>query len=79
MAMVNTSTEFIPDTKPLKGDNKYISGYEHQNPILDVKTGKIQYDGIFDSNEGVFPPLKDAVIEVESVNSFLQYGGIQKN
>lgn len=71
-------TEFIPDTKPLKADNKYISGYEHQNPILDVKTGKIQYDGIFDSNEGVFPPLKDAVIEVESVNIFYSTGEFKK-
>ena len=70
--------EFIPDTKPLKGDNRYISGYEQQNPILDVKTGRIQYDGVFDSNEGVIPPLKDAVIEVESVNVFYSTGELKK-
>ena len=70
--------EFIPDTKSLKGDNRYISGSEHQNPILDVKTGRIQYDVLSDSNEGVIPPLKDAVIEVESVNVFYSTGEFKK-
>ena len=70
--------EFIPDTKPLKGDNRYISGSEHQNPILDINTGDIQYDVITDSNEGVIPSLRDAVIEVESVNVFYNTGEIKK-
>jgi hypothetical protein len=70
--------EFIPDTKPLKGDNRYISGSEHQNPILDINTGEIQYDVITDSNEGVIPSLRDAVIEVESVNVFYNTGEIKK-
>ncbi|HWI50145.1 MAG TPA: DUF4179 domain-containing protein [Rummeliibacillus sp.] len=60
--------EYIPDTKPLKGDNRYISSLDHQNPILDVKTGRIQYDVLINSNKGIIPNLKDAVIEVESVN-----------
>ncbi|MEH7385446.1 hypothetical protein V7147_08565 [Bacillus sp. JJ1521] len=30
--------EFIPNAKSLKGDNRYISGYEHQNPVLDIKS-----------------------------------------
>ncbi|AXI08246.1 hypothetical protein CUC15_04385 [Oceanobacillus zhaokaii] len=70
--------EFIPDTKPLKGDNRYTSGSEHQNPILDIKTGEIQYDVLTDSNEGVIPSLRDAVIEVESVNVFYNTGEIKK-
>jgi hypothetical protein len=70
--------EFIPDTKPLKGDNRYISGSEHQNPILDINTGEIQYDVITDSNEGVIPSLRDAVIKVESVNVFYNTGEIKK-
>ncbi|QGS68179.1 hypothetical protein CV093_04615 [Oceanobacillus sp. 143] len=70
--------EFIPDTKPLKGDNRYTSGSEHQNPILDIKTGEIQYDVLTDSNEGVIPSLRDAVIEVESVNVFYNTGKSKK-
>ena len=70
--------EFIPDTKSLKGDNKYITGAENQNPILDVRTGRIQYDVLSDSNEGVIPPLKDAIIEVESVNVFYNTGEFKK-
>ncbi len=70
--------EFIPDTKPSKSDNRYISGSEHQNPILDVKTGRIQYDVLSDSNEGLIPLLKDALIEVESVNVFYDTGGFKK-
>ena len=62
--------EFIPDTKPLKSDNRFITSYEHQNPLLDVKTGRIQYEVLLNSNEGIIPNLKDAVIEVESVNLF---------
>lgn len=46
--------EFIPDTKTLKSENRYISGLEHQNPILDVKTGRIQYDVLLNSNQGLY-------------------------
>ncbi|MEH7239081.1 DUF4179 domain-containing protein [Bacillus sp. JJ1562] len=70
--------EFIPDTKPLKSDNRYASISEHQNPVLDVKTGRIQFDVLSDSNEGLIPPLKDAVIEVESVNIFYNTGELKK-
>ncbi|WP_427110323.1 DUF4179 domain-containing protein [Lysinibacillus xylanilyticus] len=70
--------EFIPDTKSLRGENRYISGAENQNPILDIKTGTIHYDVLSDSNEGLLPPLKDAVIEVESVNVFYNTGEFKK-
>ena len=70
--------EFIPDTKHLKGDNRYITGAENQNPLLDTKMGRVQYDVLSDSNEGVIPPLKDAVIEVESVNVFYNTGEFKK-
>ncbi len=63
--------EFIPDTKPLKGNNKYnVSGASVHNPILDAKTGKAQFDIIIDSNKGMLPSLQDAVVEIESVNVF---------
>ncbi|MGE7184496.1 DUF4179 domain-containing protein [Peribacillus sp. NPDC006672] len=68
--------EFIPDTKPLKGDKIYISSYSYQNPILDIKTGRIQYEVLLNSNEGDIPTLKDAVVEIESVNIFY---GTEKN
>ncbi|MBS4179425.1 DUF4179 domain-containing protein [Lederbergia citrea] len=70
--------EFIPDTKSKKGNSGYISSLEDQNPILDVKTGKVQYDVIIDSNKGVIPSLNDAVIEVESVNVFYVTEGLKK-
>lgn len=70
--------EFIPDTKPLKGDNGYITGAEVQNPILDEKTGRVQYDVLSDSNEGSIPPLMGAVIEVESINVFSNTGEFKK-
>lgn len=67
--------EVIPDTKPLKGDNKYmISSGDYQNPAIDIKTGQIQYDVLSNSNEGIIPPLKDAIIEIESVNVFYTTG-----
>lgn len=63
--------EFIPDTKPLKGNNKYkVSGIEMHNPILDAKTGKVQFDVIMDSNKGMLPTLENAVVEIESINVF---------
>ncbi|RHW32144.1 DUF4179 domain-containing protein [Neobacillus notoginsengisoli] len=70
--------EFVPDTKALKGDNKYMSGAEHQNPLLDVKSGRIQYDVLFNSNNGVIPNLQGAVVEVESVNVFYETGELKK-
>ncbi|MGD6968292.1 DUF4179 domain-containing protein [Rossellomorea vietnamensis] len=70
--------EFIPDTKPLKGDSKYSSVSEHQNPLMDAKTGRVQYDLLSVSNEGVIPLLKDAVIEVESINVFYNTGENKK-
>ncbi|MES1047294.1 DUF4179 domain-containing protein [Heyndrickxia oleronia] len=70
--------EFIPDTKSLKGNNRYLSTSEQQNPIFDVKTGRIQYDVLFNSNEGIIPTLKDAVIEVESVNILYSSKKIKK-
>lgn len=70
--------EYIPDTKPLKGGNRYLSGLDDRNPMLDVKTGRIQYDVLADSNEGVIPTLKDAVVEVESVNVFYNTGDFKK-
>lgn len=60
--------EFIPDTKTLEGENRYMSGIEHYTHILDIKTGKVQFDVLIESHKGTFPVLKDAVIEVESVN-----------
>jgi len=63
--------EFIPDTKPLKGSNKYkVSGVGMHNPILDEKTGIVQFDVIIDSNKGMLPSLQDAVVEIESINVF---------
>jgi hypothetical protein len=63
--------EFIPDTKPLKGNNKYeTSGIVMHNPILDAKTGGVQFDVIIDSNKGMLPNLQDAVVEIESINVF---------
>ncbi|WP_456272509.1 DUF4179 domain-containing protein [Bacillus sp. AK031] len=70
--------EFIPDTKALKGDSNYTSVLDHQNPIMDVKTGRVRYDVLSVSYEGVIPLLKDAVIEVESINVFYSTGKIQK-
>lgn len=69
--------EFIPDTKPLKGDNRYISGSE-DHFILDKKLGAVQYDVVTESNEGVIPSLTDAVVEVESVNVFYPTGKMKK-
>lgn len=62
--------EFIPDTKPLKGENKYISGLEYHLPILDAKTGIIQFDVLMESHQGNIPALQNAMVEVESVNIF---------
>lgn len=70
--------EFIPDTKVLKGDGGYASGLEQNNPVLNEETGIVQYDVVFSSNRGSFPILKDAVLEVESINIFYEKGTLQK-
>lgn len=67
--------EFIPDTKPLKGNGGYASGLEEQNPLMDVKNGVVRYDVIMDSNKGEFPNLKDAVVEVERIVGLLDHEG----
>ncbi len=63
--------EFIPDTKPLKGDNRYnVSGIDIKHQILNEKTGETQVDIIIDSNKGMLPILRNAVVEIESINVF---------
>ncbi|PEK22210.1 hypothetical protein CN568_04105 [Bacillus pseudomycoides] len=64
--------ESIPDTKPLKGKKVYMSKAEDKNPSIDGKTGKVQYDVVFESNQGSIPKLKDAVLEIESVKVFYE-------
>lgn len=70
--------EFIPDTKPLKGENIYISGHEYHVSILDEKAGIVQFDVLMESNKGNIPTLKDAVVEVESINIFKGVDEIKK-
>ncbi|MCA1054252.1 DUF4179 domain-containing protein [Rossellomorea aquimaris] len=70
--------EFIPDTKPLKGKNRDLSISEYHNPLSDPDSGKVQYDVLISSNNGKIPELKDAVIEVESVNVFYEAGSLKK-
>lgn len=62
--------EFIPDTKTLKNENRYVSSLEYRVPILDAETGSVQFDVLMESHQGNIPTLKDAVVEVESVNVF---------
>ncbi|WP_242219766.1 DUF4179 domain-containing protein [Bacillus cereus group sp. BfR-BA-01380] len=70
--------EAIPDTKPLKGKKMYMSGGEGNNPYIDVKTGKVLYEAIWESNQGAIPKLKDAVLEIESVNVFYENNELKK-
>ncbi|HDX9587429.1 TPA: hypothetical protein ROX98_000341 [Bacillus pseudomycoides] len=70
--------EYIPDTKPLKGKKMYLSRAEDKNPSIDGKSGKVQYDVVFELNQGAIPKLKDAVIEIESVNIFYENEEIKK-
>lgn len=70
--------EYIPDTKPLKGKNMYLSRAEDKNPSIDGKSGKVQYDVVFGSNQGSIPNLKDAVLEIESVNVFYENEEMKK-
>ncbi|MBE1556803.1 DUF4179 domain-containing protein [Sporosarcina limicola] len=65
--------EFISDTKPLKGKGGYISGLRENNPMLDIKTGIVQYDVVLEFNKGNIPNLEDAVVEIESIILFLDY------
>lgn len=69
--------EFIPDTKPLKNDIIYTSGFDHYF-VPDYANGVAQYDVIIDSNKGIIPKLEDAVIEIESINLFNEEGELQK-
>lgn len=64
--------ESIPDTKPLKSKNMYMSKVEDKNPSIDGKNGKVQYDVVFESNQGAIPKLTDAVLEIESVKVFYE-------
>lgn len=70
--------EFIPDTKPLKGKNRYTSFFDYQNPFIDEKSGMVQFNTLSDSSEGTIPKLKDAVIEIESINIFDNTGKLKK-
>lgn len=66
--------EFIPDNKPLKGNARYISSSEQQNPVLDKNTGRVQYEVILNSNQGNIPNLINASLEIESVNIIYNSG-----
>ena len=65
--------EYIPDTKPLKGKNKYISGIKEKNSEVDFVNNEVQYDVILESNKGQIPNLENAVLEVETVKLFKDY------
>ncbi|QTD43120.1 DUF4179 domain-containing protein [Sporosarcina sp. Te-1] len=65
--------EFIPDTKPLKGNGGYTSGLDDRNTMLNKNDGTIQYHVVIDSNQAAFPDLRDAVVEVESINIFSEF------
>lgn len=62
--------EFISDTKPLKGKNQYISNVNDKDSKIDLENNEVQYDVIFESEEGSIPKLENAVVEVESVKLF---------
>lgn len=64
--------ESIPDTKPLKGKKMYMSKAEDKNPSIDGKNGKVQYDVVFESNQGSIPKLKDAMLEIETIKVFYE-------
>lgn len=68
--------EAIPDTKTLKGNNKYISSISSKNSEPDTKTNEVQYDIVLESNTGSIPKLQNAVVEVEAVKVF--YKGNEK-
>lgn len=62
--------EFIPDTKSLQGENRYISSLDSHLSNVDEGTGRAQLDVLMESHQGNLPTLEDAVVEVESVNVF---------
>lgn len=62
--------EFIPDTKPLKGKNQYISNGSDKDSKIDLENNEVQYDIILESEEGSIPKLENAVVEVETVKFF---------
>lgn len=66
--------ELIPDTKPLKGVNRYISSTNGKVSELDLTNNEVQYDEILESNEGIIPKLENTVVEIESVNIFYNTG-----
>ncbi|MEI3614260.1 DUF4179 domain-containing protein [Pseudogracilibacillus sp. SO30301A] len=70
--------EFIPDTKPLKGEERYISGLDYQLSNVDESTGRAQLDVLMESHQGNIPTLEDAVVEVESVNVFYDIDKLEK-
>lgn len=70
--------EFIPDTKPLKGENRYISGLDYHLLNVDESTGRAQLDVLMESHQGNLPTLEDGVVEVESVNVFYNVDELEK-
>lgn len=62
--------EYIPDTKTLKGNKKYISSISCKNSEPDTKNNEVQYDIVLESNSGSIPKLENAVVEVEDVKVF---------
>lgn len=62
--------EFIPDTKPLKGNNQYISNGSDKDSKIDLENDEVQYDVILESEQGSIPKLENAVVEVETVKFF---------
>ncbi len=70
--------EFIPDTKPLQGENRYISSLDYHLLNVDESTGRAQLDVLMESHQGNLPTLEDAVVEVESVNVFYSVDKLEK-
>lgn len=70
--------EQIPDTKPLYGKNEYAAGGLVRGAIIDYETGKAQFDAVYESKEGYFPPLVNAIVEVESIKVFYANGDLKK-
>ncbi|WP_342542771.1 DUF4179 domain-containing protein [Paenisporosarcina sp. FSL H8-0542] len=70
--------ELIPDTKPLYGKSEYSAGVHVMNPFIEQETGKAQFDTVFESTEGNFPALSNAIIEVESINVQYANGEFKK-
>lgn len=71
--------EFIPDTKPLKGKPlKYSAGVDHRYTITDKNKGISQFEAVITSNAGQLPNLKDAVLEIETINLFREDSNLQE-